>query len=378
MYKLSQPNISDELIHAVTRILRSGQLVQGSECAAFERELAAFIGCKEVVLVSSGTAALYLAVKSLGIGPGDAVLLPDFTFPATANAVVAAGARVVLVDVERESYTINTRLLEQTIKTWCGKEKLRAILPVHEFGCPANLSEIFRIADSFQLKVIEDAACALGATVEGQRIGSEGNLACFSFHPRKTLTTGEGGAISTNSVELATRLRCLRNHGIERSVDQVKFIESSLNYRLTDFQAAMGRTQLPSLPEWIERRHALVLAYAQGLARLQMQGSVFCPNKVAGHSWQTYMIILSEKFLRSEVIECLRAEGVESNLGAQSLFEINLYGEQPHPPKTGPMLYRQGLALPLHEQMTEEDVALICQILEKVLSGLIRKSTPPC
>lgn len=192
MYKLSQPNISDELIHAVTRILRSGQLVQGSECAAFERELAAFIGCKEVVLVSSGTAALYLAVKSLGIGPGDAVLLPDFTFPATANAVVAAGARVVLVDVERESYTINTRLLEQTIKTWCGKEKLRAILPVHEFGCPANLSEIFRIADSFQLKVIEDAACALGATVEGQRIGSEGNLACFSFHPRKTLTTGEG------------------------------------------------------------------------------------------------------------------------------------------------------------------------------------------
>lgn len=367
MLRLSKPNIPEDAIDAAVEVLRSGQLVHGSESEAFEQELARYLGCQDVVLVSSGTAALHLALLALDIGPGDAVIVPDFTFPASANAVAMVGARVVIVDVEPGTYTISSVQLERTLKTWVGPETLRAVMPVHEFGCPADMHHISAMAKEYGISVVEDAACALGARYQGKMVGTLGNVGCFSFHPRKTLTTGEGGAISTNDQVLARRLRRLRNHGMERSDEGMRFLEPATNYRLTNFQAALGRKQLPHLDDWIAMRRELVDIYREDLLPLELAGSLRLPAVVDGHSWQTFMVTLDAGIDRLSIISTLRDCGVESNLGAQSLSEIGLYGEQLGEFSVGPCLYRSGLALPLFEQLVPDDVRRVCQALSTAL-----------
>ncbi|MCP1621159.1 dTDP-4-amino-4,6-dideoxygalactose transaminase [Pseudomonas sp. SLBN-26] len=367
MLKLSQPNIDDAAIAAVVEVLRSGQLVHGQECEAFEKELAEYLGCGDVILVSSGTSALHVALMALDIGEGDAVIVPDFTFPATANVVALTGAKPVIVDVLPGTYTLDRDALESLVTGWRGPERLRAIMPVHEFGCPADMTSINRIAEAHGLAVIEDAACALGATYAGGKAGNLADIGCFSFHPRKTLTTGEGGAIATRHPELATRMRRLRNHGMERISSGMQFFEPATNYRLTNFQAALGRQQLPHLDEWIQTRRDLAKGYLSNLAPLVKQGLLTCPAWDEGHSWQTFMVVLNPSFVRSEVIAALREHGVESNLGAQSLSVIGIYGDQAGNCIVGPQLYASGLALPLFEQMSTDDVQKVCTALIAVL-----------
>jgi perosamine synthetase len=363
MLKLSQPNISEEAIAAAAEVLRSGQLVHGQECEAFEHELADYLGCGDVVLVSSGTAALHIALLVLDIGPGDAVIVPDFTFPATANVVAMTGARPVIIDVDQDSYTIDVTLLEQTVRSWSGPERLRAVMPVHEFGCVADMVEINRIAKEYGLLVVEDAACALGASLNGSMAGTIGDLGCFSFHPRKTLTTGEGGAISTNDPVMAARLRRLRNHGMERSETGMRFFEPATNYRLTNFQAALGRVQLPMLDSWITRRRHLACLYLELLAPLQARELLRLPQNAAGHSWQTFMLVNTSGQPREEIIKALREAGVEANLGAQSLSVLGIYGGSEQAALCGGNLYREGIALPFCEQYSE-------LMLEKVAKAL--------
>lgn len=369
MFKLSQPNISEAAIAAVADVLRSGQLVHGQECEAFERELAAYLGCSDVVLVSSGTAALHVALQALDIGAGDAVIVPDFTFPATANVVALTGARPVIVDVVPGTYTLDTVQLERVVQGWEGPERLRAVMPVHEFGCVADMSEINRIAKAHGLAVVEDAACALGARQGEHKAGTLGDVGCFSFHPRKTLTTGEGGAIATSNATLAGRMRRLRNHGMERTASGMQFFEPATNYRMTNFQAALGRAQLPLLDEWIGRRAQLARAYLELLAPLEKAGILALPNMLSGHSWQTFMVVLGATSNRDEVIVKLRERGVEANLGAQSLACIGIYGEPQVPSVSGSALYAKGLALPLYERMSQEDVQQIVMVLSQVLSS---------
>lgn len=367
MLKLSKPNISEAAISAVADVLRSGQLVHGQECEAFERELAAYLGCADVVLVSSGTAALHVALLALDIGPGDAVVVPDFTFPATANVVAMVGAKPVIVDVDPGTYTLSVEKFEATVKSWKGPGRLRAVMPVHEFGCPANMGEIQRIAKAHGLFVVEDAACALGATDQGRMVGTLGDIGCFSFHPRKTLTTGEGGALATNDAEMARRFRRLRNHGMERTPEGMQFFEPATNYRLTNFQAALGRHQLPHLDAWITARTELARVYHAHLLPLQEAGLVSLPNLIAGHSWQTFMVVLSPEQDRAAVISGLKERGIEANLGAQSLSTIGIYGSAQGAAKVGPMLYQNGLALPLYETLSLSDLQLICGALSMLL-----------
>lgn len=368
MLRLSQPNISEEAISAVTAVLRSGQLVHGIECEVFEQELAAYLGCCEVVLVSSGTAALHVALMALNIGRGDAVIVPDFTFPATANAVAMTGARPVIVDVLPGTYTLDPTQLEKIVQSWRGLERLRAVMPVHEFGCVADMPKINRIAQQHGLAVIEDAACALGASLGGRKAGTWGDAGCFSFHPRKTLTTGEGGAISTDNAELAARMRRLRNHGMERSAEGMRFFEPATNYRLTNFQAALGRAQLPLLDAWIKKRRQLAQAYLAALGPLVSQGCLSVPNWVEEHSWQTFMVVLNSTLERKKLISDLLKQGIESNLGAQSLSEIGLYQDHLDLTALGREFYKNGLALPLFEQMTIKDVQKVCRTLGAVLA----------
>lgn len=366
--RLCQPQISSAAIDAVVSVLQSGQLVYGAEGQLFEAELASYLGADHAVLVSSGTAALHLALMALEIGPGDAVLVPDFTFPATANVVRQLGARVVLVDVDPQTYTLNLVALERQLEEWSGPERLRAVMPVHEFGAPVSMDCLLPIAQRHQLHVIEDAACALGAEHQGRRLGTWGQLGCFSFHPRKTLTTGEGGLICTDDAALAERVRSLRSHGMLREEGQIRFAEPGLNYRLTDFQAVLGRYQLPLLDEWIFRRRELADLYRRELAALEGQGLLRLPMHMPGHSYQTFMLVLDEQLNRQRLIDHMLACGIEANLGAQSLSELGLYGHYSSIVE-GKNLYRNGLAIPLHESLLDEEIVRVCTVLKDALAA---------
>ncbi len=363
MLKLSLPHISDEAIASVVTVLRSGQLVHSEECEAFERELAKYLNCHDVVLVSSGTAALHVALLALNIGVGDAVIVPDFTYPATANVVAITGARPVIVDVVPGTYTMDIAKFERVVREWSGPEQLRAVMPVHEFGCMADMIEISRISKAHGLVVVEDAACALGASLAGRKAGSWGNAGCFSFHPRKTLTTGEGGAIATDDHQLASRMRRLRNHGMERTHDGMRFFEPATNYRLTNFQAALGRNQLPLLDGWINQRNQLANVYYELLGPLQERGLLSLPDLVDGHSWQTFMVVNTSGRPRSEIIQALAQAGIEANLGAQSLSALGIYGGDEKAVPCGSKLYREGIALPFCEQYSKEMLAEVAKSL---------------
>ncbi|ODS09939.1 DegT/DnrJ/EryC1/StrS family aminotransferase [Vibrio scophthalmi] len=373
MIKLSQPQIPESAISRVGDILRSGQLIHGEECIAFENELAKYLDVKHALVVSNGTAALHLALLSLNIGQGDAVIVPDFTFAATANIVEITGAKAVIVDVEETSYNLDPVKLEECILNWNGPEKLKAIMPVLEFGNPTNLIRYREIADKYNLAMIEDAACALGARDGSKMVGTVGDFGCFSFHPRKTLTTGEGGALVTNNTELYQKAALLRNHGMERSENGIEFKCIGLNYRLTNFQAAIGRSILPSLNGWIDCRRQLAELYINHLNELEKLGIIKLPRFCSGHSLQSFMIILHPSFERNFIINSLRKDGIETNLGAQSMTALDLFtNPENHILNSyhGNNLYKHGLVLPLHEGLNKQDIEFVCSKLIKLTKEL--------
>ena len=374
MLRLSLPHLDETAIAAAADVLRSGMLVHGAQGNNFEAELQQWLGVKHAVLVSSGTAALHLALVALDIGPGVAVLVPDFTFPATANVVLLVGATPVLVDVDPHSYCVTPAALEAAIQAWRGPQRLRAIMPVHEFGHPVDIAAVRSIAQRHGLKIVEDAACAIGACDAVAFTGTQGDIGCFSLHPRKTLTTGEGGILTTNDDVLAARLRRLRSHGMERSPAGMAFHEAGFNYRLTDFQAAIGRTQLPHLAAWIESRRALAAQYREALAPLERAGHgvdllLGATPEHAGHSWQTFMVVLADAIDRAAIIRALAERGIEANLGAQCVSAQPPFAA--HAPAGGSpnanRLFRQGLALPFCEQYGAAEVAQVATALAEVL-----------
>lgn len=369
MLRLSLPNLDEAAIDAAVQVLRSGHLVHGAQGQAFEEELQAWLGCRHAVLVSSGTAALHLALLALDIGAGDAVLVPDFTFPATANVVRLVGATPVLVDVEPTSYCAGAAAFEAAIASWRGPQRLRALMPVHEFGQPVDMERVCALAQRHGLSIVEDAACALGAQWGGRSVGTIGDVGCYSMHPRKTLTSGEGGIVVTGDAALAQRLRRLRSHGMERGAEGVRFVEPGFNYRLTDFQAALGRAQLPHMQDWIAARRALAEGYRAQLAPLADSGRVALPADAVGHSWQTFMVVLADGISRDEVIRRLAAQDIEANLGAQCVSAQPAFAA--FAPRGGNAeslrLYRQGLALPFCERYRAAEVEQVACALADAL-----------
>lgn len=367
MYKLSKPNISDEDINAVVEVLQSGNLVYGEKGREFEAALERFMSIGSASVVSSGTSALYVALKSLGIGEGDAVVVPGFTFPATINAVIICGAVPVLCDVDSSNYCIDVETIRDVIDSWQGDAKIKAIMPVHEFGYPADMFEINQIASEYDLFVVEDAACAIGSTLNGQHLGTFGDIGCFSFHPRKMLTTGEGGAVVTADAKIASKIKLLRNHGISFNEGSAGFDVPALNFRLTDMQSAMGLVQLTKISEAIKKRYQLATKYSE---LLQVEKKLSLPQLSDGQNGQTYMVVLDDSINRDNIIRSLKELNVEANLGAQSMsqlqsFQPYLSGNVETP--ISDRLYQQGLALPLTEQYSLQDIEAISQKLLDVL-----------
>lgn len=258
---VAAPVIGELEIECVTDAIRSGWVSSiGPYIEKFESAFGQYIGVKHAIAVSNGTVALHLALHALGIGPGDEVIIPDLTFASTAHAVLQTGASPVLVDVERDTWCMDPRAVERALSA-----KTRAIMPVHLFGHPADMAAISKIAVARKLFVIEDAAEAHGAEVKGRRVGSLSNVGAFSFYGNKVITTGEGGMLTTNDDELASRLRFLKDHGMSKE-RRYFHTELAFNYRLTNLQAALGYAQMTQIEDFIQKKRQMFEWYREGLS----------------------------------------------------------------------------------------------------------------
>ncbi len=358
------PFITPADIAAVTEVLQSGMLIQGRHVGLLENKIQQLTNVKQAVAVSNGTATMHLALIALGIGKGDEVIVPAFSYVATANVVELVGATPVFVDIDPDTFNIDVTKIKAAIT-----EKTKAIIPVHEFGLACNISEIIAIASVNKIQVIEDAACALGAKENEQPVGGFGIVASFSLHPRKSVTSGEGGIITTNNQQLAAKFRALRNHGIDsENTSSMEFILAGYNYRLTDFQAAFVNSQLERFEQILTQKQELADVYLNELDASVMKLPVVPAGK--NHTWQTFHVVLEETTNRAQLITDLKEKGIGSNYGAQCIPATKYYQEKyGFNSKTSfPSAYRaytSGLALPLYYGLTKEDVKYIATEINK-------------
>jgi dTDP-4-amino-4,6-dideoxygalactose transaminase len=368
---LSRPCFDEREADAVKRVLAGGWLVQGSEVEAFENGIARLQQARHCIAVSSGTAALHVCFLAQGIGPGDAVFIPSFAWPSAANMAKLVGATPVFVDVLPDTYNMDPRHLEQMIGDSARKGwgKPRAVVPVHEFGLAAEMEKIMAVAARHSLVVVEDAACALGAACNGKPVGTFGSLGIFSFHPRKSITTGEGGGIVTNDDDLADRCRSWRNHGQRIANGRREFVLPGLNYRMTEIQGAIGRVQLGKFPEILKTRRSLAGMY---FAQLAGCPDIRLPLNLPAQTWQTFMVVLDHAIDRAKVVEAMSKEGIEcgpgsvaGHLGGQ--FAKNS-GEASSLLMCSTELHNSGLALPLYSGMKPEQIDQVCAALRRQMS----------
>lgn len=353
---LARPSIDRRDRENVRAVLESGQLVQGSRVAALEEAVAATVGVDHAVAVSSGTATLHLALLSFGTGPGDEVIVPAFSHVATANAVELTGAKPVFVDVDPGSFNIQPDGMARAIS---GRTKV--LMPVHEFGFPADMGKILEIAESHRLPVVEDAACALGSQWSGRKVGSFGAAGSFSLHPRKAVTSGEGGVLTTNDSGRASFFRIMRNHGMDDSGRTPDFVQAGFNYRMTDIQAALALGQIERLETLIARRQAVAERYDRELrGRFFRKPSFPATGRT---NWQSYHIVLDDTVDQTEFLAFLREKGIGANCGAQCIpmqtYYRRKYGYAAGDFPEAYRAFRRGVVLPLFDSMTEIQVTRV-------------------
>jgi len=358
---LSRSVLGAEEARALALVLESGRLVQGERVAHFEALAAAKVGRAHAVAVSSGTAALRLALEALGIGPGDEVLVPDLTWPSPGHAVLELGARPVLVDVDQYEWNVGAEALAAMRST-----KTRAAIVIDQFGCPARCDAIAAALPG--LPLIVDAACSLGSQLGSTPCGGFGAIATLSFHPRKLVTTGEGGMCLSDDAALAARLRELRNHG---QTAPGQFVRASGNHRLSELAAAIGSVQLGRLDSMLEERRRLAERYARELPALLAQRA---PSG-AQRNHQTYGVLLPTGVNRDAVVQSLRELGVESSRLSYALHTLPQFAaagaEAAQAGRSFPhasALAERGLALPLWPGLSDADQRKVIESLQSVLA----------
>lgn len=373
---IALPATGDEEWQAVREPLVSGWLTQGPKVAAFENAFAQRHGVKRALATTSCTTALHLALAALGVGPGDEVILPSFTWVATANAVLYCGATPILCDVDCDTNNIvvDSALAKVT-------EKTKAVVPVHLFGLCADIEQLRERLPS-QIKILEDAACAAGASVGGIAAGGLGDAACFSFHPRKSITTGEGGMLTTNDPELAARADTLRNHGasIPEEVRHhgpqpyllADFDELGFNYRMTDVQAAIGVVQLAKLDRFITERELWAGYYREALSDITWMRQPVKPGN-GQHAWQAYVTYVDPILAplpRNEIMARLNAMGVATRPGTHAIHTLGYYrkrfGYRPDDLPGARDCQRNTMAIPLHNRMSEVDYAYVVDCIREI------------
>ncbi|MBC8337007.1 MAG: DegT/DnrJ/EryC1/StrS family aminotransferase [Anaerolineales bacterium] len=375
MIRLTIPSIEDDDLQATHEALASGFLVQGARVAEFESSIADYIGVKHAIVVSNCTAALHLSLLALDVRAGDLVLVTTYSWPATANVIELCGALPVFVDIQPDTFNIDPEALATTLNSLMAvtetAQHVKAILPVHTFGQMADMAAIIKVAEQFDIPVIEDSACALGAKWEGRNAGTWGKMGCFSFHPRKAITTGEGGAITTNDDQLARKLRALRNHGQDPEAAFPDFIMPGFNYRMTEFQAAFGSSQLKKLDRIITARRRLAHQY-NNLLENDPVLAPFVPSQ-SFHVYQSYVTLLPEEAAphRAEIIRRLKELGIETNIGTWHM-PLTTYFRTRYGHSTGDFpisedIFSRTLTLPLYEALTSEDQNKVVDYLQEMI-----------
>ena len=345
--RLARPDVGDAELAAIEQVVRSGQLTMGPTVAEFEAAVAGAVGTAHAAAVSSGTAALHLALLALDIRAGDEVVVPAYTFPASANAVELCGAKAVLVDVDPDTFVLDPGAVAAAITA-----RTRAVMAVHLFGRPVAW-EALQSAVPQDVALVEDAAGALGARYRGTSCGALGVVACVSFHPRKIVTTGEGGAVTTDEAALDSAVRRLRHHGWAALGDMPT---PGYNYRLPDLLCAVGIPQLARLEELLAARERVAGWYTERLEHF-----VLTPSAEEGdrHGWQAYVVQLDP---RDDALEALRAAGIEAQIGTWALHRLAPYRAQGAFPGAD-RAFERALALPLATTTTEEEVERVAAVL---------------
>jgi dTDP-4-amino-4,6-dideoxygalactose transaminase len=348
--------IKEEVLAEISQALDGMQLFLGKNVQTFESDFAAYCGVESAIGVGSGTDALHIALRACGIGPGDEVITVSHTFAATVEAIILAGGKPVFVDIDPRTYNMDTSRVEEMINS-----RTRAIVPVHLYGHPADMDPILELAQTYRLKVIEDACQAHGAEYKGRRTGSMGDVGCFSFYFTKNLGAyGEGGMITTSHPDIAKRCRMLRDHG---SGDKYHHTLIGINSRLDEIQAAVLRVKLPHLEEWIERRRNLAQAYNAGLPALLQK-----PQEMpwAKHAYHLYVVRTPQ---RDQFKDWLQSKGIST--GMHYPVPVHLqeawreYGGGDYSLPVTERITGEIISLPMYPELTEGEIDYICDCIRE-------------
>jgi dTDP-4-amino-4,6-dideoxygalactose transaminase len=374
---IAKPVLEEAEAEAARQVVLSGWVTQGPQVADFESEFAAHVGAPYACAVSSCTTALHLALLAVGVGAGDEVITASHSFIATANSIRYCGAIPIFVDIEPRTYNLDPRHVAEAVTP-----RTRAILAIHQMGMPCDLPALLAVAKRHGIALIEDAACAAGSEI---RIGGEwhplgrplGDIACFSFHPRKVITTGDGGMLTTSNADFDGTFRLLRQHGmsvadtVRHGSSQVTFedyLAIGYNYRMTDIQAAIGRKQLGRLPELVSRRRVLAARYDELLGNIE---GLLLPLEPewARSNWQSYCVRLPDRVHQKAVMQDLLDQRIATRRGIMCSHREPCYAEekQPHDLRQSELAQDHAILLPLYAQMTEEDQVTVANALRGAL-----------